>query len=165
MKDINKQTLINAFLNACSQARELKQFTQGDTNLESYIIQHDIIEIAIYKDSKGVFKITFLGGPGLQFTLTEGEYLILASLYKEKQQNIHWDTSGIILRSLVELSEEQFVTTKEIAKLLNVSSETVRNYVKQEKIPYIKTLGGHKRYSLESIRSLIDQGSSKNPIK
>lgn len=57
--------------------------------------------------------------------------------------------------NIVSVSKEEYITTSEAAELLNVSSETVRNYVKQGKISYIETLGGHKRYSLESIKKLI----------
>lgn len=45
----------------------------------------------------------------------------------------------------------------EVAELLQVSAKTVARWAKDGKLPYLRTLGGHRRYPEPSIRALVDQ--------
>ena len=54
-------------------------------------------------------------------------------------------------------STERYLRGAEVAELLQVSSETVARWAKDGKLPYLRTLGGHRRYPELSIRALVDQ--------
>ena len=50
-----------------------------------------------------------------------------------------------------------YVTTAYVAAELNVSEETVRQYVRDGVIPVLsRTRGGHSRYDLASVRTALD---------
>ncbi len=44
--------------------------------------------------------------------------------------------------------------TAEVADLLHVSPKTVTRWAKEGKLPFLKTLGGHRRYPEHEIREL-----------
>jgi excisionase family DNA binding protein len=46
--------------------------------------------------------------------------------------------------------------TAEVADLLHVSPKTVSRWALEGKLPFIKTLGGHRRYPDDRIRQLVD---------
>jgi excisionase family DNA binding protein len=54
-------------------------------------------------------------------------------------------------------SRERYLRGAEVAELLQVSSKTVARWAKDGKLPYLRTLGGHRRYPESSIRALVDQ--------
>jgi excisionase family DNA binding protein len=54
-------------------------------------------------------------------------------------------------------STERYLRGAEVAELLQVSSKTVARWAKDGKLPYLRTLGGHRRYPEPSIRALVDQ--------
>jgi excisionase family DNA binding protein len=39
-----------------------------------------------------------------------------------------------------------YLLTSEVAELLHAAPKTVGNWAKQGKLPYLRTLGGHRRY-------------------
>lgn len=43
----------------------------------------------------------------------------------------------------------------EIAKALNVSAESVRQYADAGRIPFVETPGGHRRYVLEDVKHAL----------
>jgi excisionase family DNA binding protein len=45
----------------------------------------------------------------------------------------------------------------EVADLLQVSPKTVSCWAKEGRLPFLKTLGGHRRYPATGIRQLADQ--------
>ena len=45
----------------------------------------------------------------------------------------------------------------EVAAILHVSPKTVSRWAKEGKLPFLKTLGGHRRYPAAEIRQLADQ--------
>jgi excisionase family DNA binding protein len=53
--------------------------------------------------------------------------------------------------------EPSYLLPAEVAELLSVSPKTVSRWAKEGKLPFMKTLGGHRRYSEAQIRELIDQ--------
>ena len=44
----------------------------------------------------------------------------------------------------------------EVADLLSVSPKTVSRWAKEGKLPFMKTLGGHRRYPEAEIRELVE---------
>jgi excisionase family DNA binding protein len=50
-----------------------------------------------------------------------------------------------------------YLRTTEVAALLHVSPKTVARWAKGGKLPFMKTLGGHRRYPEAKIRELLDQ--------
>jgi excisionase family DNA binding protein len=50
-----------------------------------------------------------------------------------------------------------YLRAAEVADLLQVSPKTVSRWAKEEKLPFPKTLGGHRRYPAAEIRQLADQ--------
>jgi excisionase family DNA binding protein len=50
----------------------------------------------------------------------------------------------------------QHLHTAEVADLLHVSPKTVSRSAKEGKLPFLKTLGGHRRYAEAEIRDLAE---------
>src|SRR5215207_1946919 len=50
-----------------------------------------------------------------------------------------------------------YLHTAEVADLLHVSPKTVARWAKEGKLPYLKTLGGHRRYPEAEIRELASE--------
>ena len=48
-----------------------------------------------------------------------------------------------------------YLRTAEVADLLHVSPKTVSRWAKEGKLPFLKTLGGHRRYPEAEIRDLV----------
>ena len=49
-----------------------------------------------------------------------------------------------------------YLRTAEVADLLYVSPKTVSRWAKEGKLPFLKTLGGHRRYPEAEIRKLAE---------
>ena len=47
--------------------------------------------------------------------------------------------------------------TTQVADLLHVSPKTVSRWAKEGKLPFLKTLGGHRRYPEAEIRDLAEE--------
>jgi excisionase family DNA binding protein len=54
------------------------------------------------------------------------------------------------------LEAPSYLRAAEVAELLSVSPKTVSRWAKEGKLPFMKTLGGHRRYPAADIRRLID---------
>jgi excisionase family DNA binding protein len=50
-----------------------------------------------------------------------------------------------------------YLHTAEVADILQVSPKTVSRWAKEGKLPFLKTLGGHRRYPAAEIRQLADE--------
>jgi excisionase family DNA binding protein len=50
-----------------------------------------------------------------------------------------------------------YLLPAEVAELLSVSPKTVSRWAKEGKLPFMKTLGGHRRYCEAQIRELVNQ--------
>jgi excisionase family DNA binding protein len=48
-----------------------------------------------------------------------------------------------------------YLPTAEVAALLHVSPKTVARWAKEGKLPFMRTLGGHRRYPEAKIRELL----------
>jgi len=51
--------------------------------------------------------------------------------------------------------EPSFLRPAEVAELLSVSPKTVSRWAKEGKLPFLKTLGGHRRYPEAEIQKLV----------
>ena len=49
-----------------------------------------------------------------------------------------------------------YLRTAEVADILYVSPKTVSRWAKEGKLPFLKTLGGHRRYPAAEIRQLAN---------
>jgi excisionase family DNA binding protein len=49
-----------------------------------------------------------------------------------------------------------YLRPAEMAGLLSVSPKTVSRWAKEGKLPFMKTLGGHRRYPAAEIQELVD---------
>ena len=50
-----------------------------------------------------------------------------------------------------------YLRTAEVADILHVSPKTVSRWAKEGKLPFLKTLGGHRRYPEAKIRELASR--------
>ena len=50
-----------------------------------------------------------------------------------------------------------YLRPAEVADLLSVSPKTVSRWAKEGKLPFMNTLGGHRRYPEAEIRKLVDE--------
>ena len=50
----------------------------------------------------------------------------------------------------------RYLRTTEVAAILQVSPKTVSRWATEGKLPFLKTLGGHRRYPAAEIRQLAD---------
>lgn len=55
------------------------------------------------------------------------------------------------------VDDEQYLRTSEVAKILHVSAKTVARWAKQDKLPHVRTLGGHRRFPAGAIRDLAQK--------
>ena len=58
-------------------------------------------------------------------------------------------------------SEPKHLTASQAAALLQVSPKTVSRWAKEGKLPFVRTLGGHRRYPDSEIRALVDSLSER----
>jgi len=52
------------------------------------------------------------------------------------------------------MNEPSYLTSSEVAELLHVSPKTIGRWAKEGKLPFLKTLGGHRRYPERHVRGL-----------
>jgi excisionase family DNA binding protein len=50
-----------------------------------------------------------------------------------------------------------YLRTSEVAGLLHVSPKTVSRWAQEGKLPFLRTLGGHRRYPDSEIRALAEE--------
>jgi len=49
----------------------------------------------------------------------------------------------------------RYIATSDVARLLHVSPKTVGRWAKEGRLPFIRTLGGHRRYPKVEIEQLV----------
>lgn len=57
----------------------------------------------------------------------------------------------------------EYLKTSEVARMLHVSPKTVSRWAKEEKIPHVRTLGGHRRFPADDIRRLATMLAGEAP--
>jgi excisionase family DNA binding protein len=58
--------------------------------------------------------------------------------------------------ALAQTTEPEYLRTAQVAELLQVSPKTVSRWAQEGMLPYVRTLGGHRRYPDREIRSLLE---------
>jgi excisionase family DNA binding protein len=53
-------------------------------------------------------------------------------------------------------NEPRYLRTAQVAELLHVSPKTVSRWAQEGRLPYLRTLGGHRRYPDAEIRALLE---------
>jgi excisionase family DNA binding protein len=53
-------------------------------------------------------------------------------------------------------TDESYLLTNQVAEILHVSPKTVSRWAKEGKLPFLRTLGGHRRYPETRIRELAE---------
>jgi excisionase family DNA binding protein len=53
-------------------------------------------------------------------------------------------------------AEPTYLRTSQVAELLHVSPKTVSRWAQEGKLPYLRTLGGHRRFPDQEIRALLE---------
>lgn len=48
-----------------------------------------------------------------------------------------------------------YLRTSQVAALMHISPKTVNRYAKEGRLPFRRTLGGHRRYPEAEIRALV----------
>ena len=61
------------------------------------------------------------------------------------------------LRALLHRDLERWEVAAEVAGLLHVSPKTVSRWAQEGKLPFLRTLGGHRRYPDTEIRALAEE--------
>ena len=51
-------------------------------------------------------------------------------------------------------SQPAYLRSSEVADILQVTPKTVSRWAKEGKLPFVRTLGGHRRYPEAAIRAL-----------
>ena len=59
-------------------------------------------------------------------------------------------------KSSARIEAPSYLRTAEVADILHVSPKTVSRWAKEGKLPFLKTLGGHRRYPETKIRELAN---------
>ena len=62
-----------------------------------------------------------------------------------------------------QLTEPRYLRTAQVAELLHVSPKTVSRWAQEGRLPYLRTLGGHRRYPDAEIRALVQTLSEPPP--
>jgi excisionase family DNA binding protein len=60
-------------------------------------------------------------------------------------------------------TEDVYITTGEVARILRVSPKTVARWAKDGKLPHLVTLGGHRRFPSGPIHDLARRLQMVNP--
>ena len=60
-------------------------------------------------------------------------------------------------------AEPRYLRTAQVAELLHVSPKTVSRWAQEGRLPYLRTLGGHRRYPEREIRALLETLSEPAP--
>lgn len=61
-----------------------------------------------------------------------------------------------------EVTENEYLTAGEVARLLHVSPKTISRWATDERIPCLVTLGGHRRFhrdDVEEVRRRMAEGA------
>jgi len=61
---------------------------------------------------------------------------------------------------MADSTDPSLMTPREVAALFRVDPKTVTRWAQDGRLPYVRTLGGHRRYYEQDVRRLIDQLSS-----
>ncbi len=58
--------------------------------------------------------------------------------------------------------EKDYLRAAEAAALLHVSPKTVSRWAKEGRLPYVLTLGGHRRFPRHAIETIARRGNARS---
>jgi excisionase family DNA binding protein len=67
-----------------------------------------------------------------------------------------WGTVGKNGALVPQPTEPRYLRTAQVAELLHVAPKTVSRWAQEGRLPYLRTLGGHRRYPDAEIRALLE---------
>jgi excisionase family DNA binding protein len=67
-----------------------------------------------------------------------------------------WGHPARMERMVPTPTEPRYLRTAQVAELLHVSPKTVSRWAQEGRLPYLRTLGGHRRYPDAEIRALLE---------
>ena len=79
------------------------------------------------------------------------------SLPRGQQKVLNRDDNRKGVSRMSRTSRPTYLRTSEVAGLLHVSPKTVSRWAQEGKLPFLRTLGGHRRYPDNEIRALADE--------
>ncbi|MGH2704369.1 MAG: MerR family transcriptional regulator [Actinomycetota bacterium] len=59
---------------------------------------------------------------------------------------------------------DRYLRTSQVARLLKVSPVTILRWVREQKLPYLLTIGGHYRFPPETIERLSQRLRKESPV-
>jgi excisionase family DNA binding protein len=62
------------------------------------------------------------------------------------------------------MPRERYLKTSEVAMKLQVSPKTVARWAKEGRLPYLATLGGHRRFPAAAIDEMVGALSRLEPV-
>jgi excisionase family DNA binding protein len=75
-----------------------------------------------------------------------------------------WGTPGKTrMERMMPQPEPRYLRTSQVAELLHVSPKTVSRWAQEGRLPFFRTLGGHRRYPDGEIRALLETLSELSP--
>jgi excisionase family DNA binding protein len=63
------------------------------------------------------------------------------------------------------MTQAEYLRTAEVARLLHVSPKTVSRWAKEGKLPFVTTLGGHRRYPAQPIHELVARLAAEGGVE
>jgi excisionase family DNA binding protein len=66
--------------------------------------------------------------------------------------------------TLPQPTQPRYLRTAQVAELLHVSPKTVSRWAQEGRLPFFRTLGGHRRYPDAEIRALLETLSELSPV-
>ena len=61
-------------------------------------------------------------------------------------------------------TNQSLMTPSEVARLFRVDAKTVSRWAQEGKLPFIRTLGGHRRYPRDEVMRLLDGRAQSVPL-
>ena len=61
-------------------------------------------------------------------------------------------------------TSDSLMTPSEVARIFRVDAKTVTRWAQEGKLPFIRTLGGHRRYPRDDIMRLLDSRARSVPL-
>ena len=61
-------------------------------------------------------------------------------------------------------NSDELMTPSEVAQLFRVDAKTVSRWAQEGKLPFIRTLGGHRRYPRDEVMRLLDGRAHSLPL-
>ena len=65
------------------------------------------------------------------------------------------EVDGLVSKQMQDHEEREYLRVAEVARAFHVSPKTVARWADEGRIPYVLTLGGHRRFPRKDIEALL----------